>query len=190
MLEATFDSTNALSSMYLWIVFGFLATMLNCDLQRMLKNNLLVVHLSGLVAFFFLFTLLDSNNKSSVGVVWLKTVFVYILFVMMTKSKWYFVVPVIILLLLDQTFKKEIAIRVANGKLDNEIKGRQEMFTHVVNMLVVLLIVVGMLHYMWIQYTEYHKDFSLYKFFFGIADRCKPHHEHMKMRMRLRKARG
>jgi hypothetical protein len=91
----TFDTTNALSGMFLWIVFSFLASLINCDIQRMMRQNPLLIHMFGFTAFFFLFTLIDANNKTSLKTVWFKTFFVYLLFVMMTKAKWYFVLPVL-----------------------------------------------------------------------------------------------
>jgi hypothetical protein len=170
--HTTFDTTYALSAMFLWIMFSYLANMLNCDLQRMLKSNLMVVHLCGVLTFFFLFTLLDPNNKSSIGVIWLKTLIVYILFVLMTKSKWYFVVPVLILLLIDQTLKKEVAIREARGQHDQSLKGRQEGITKMVNVSIIVVITIGALHYMYLQFIQHHSQFSFKKFFFGVADNC------------------
>jgi hypothetical protein len=159
--------------MFMWIAFSHLANMLNCDLQRLLKTNLFVVHITGVTSFFFLFTLLDPNNKSSLGIIWLKTLMVYVLFVLMTKSKWYFVVPVLILLLLDQSVKKEVAIREARGIPDDSFKGRQELITKTINTTIIVVIIVGTLHYMYLQYIQHRKHFSLTQFFFGLSDNCK-----------------
>jgi hypothetical protein len=171
--STTFDTTYALSALFMWIVFSYLANMLNCDLQRMLKTNLFVVHVTGVAAFFFLFTLLDPSNKSSIAIIWLKTILVYSLFVMMTKSKWYFVVPVLVLLLLDQSLKKEVAIRQAREMPNDTLKGWQEQISQVLNKVIIVIIVIGMLHYMYLQKIQHHKQFTLTKFFFGVANNCK-----------------
>lgn len=168
----TFDSTNALSSMYLWIIFAYLSALLNCDLQRLIANHPLVLHLVGLTAFFFLFTLLDSKNQTSVGTVWVKTLFIYILFVLMTKSKWYFVVPVLVLLLVDQSLKRDIAFKEASGKDMKDEKQKQEKLTKILNIIIIIMIILGTIHYMFIQYSEYKDKFSLFTFFFGWR-KCK-----------------
>lgn len=179
-LSGTFDTTNALSGMFLWIIFGYLATMLNCDLQRFISMHPLFVHFMGLTAFFFLFTILDSQNKSSLNLIYLKTVLVYALFVMMTKSKWYFVVPVLMLLLVDQATKKQLAFDKAGGKDTSSQEERQEAITRILNVMIIVLIVIGTLHYMYLQYIEYGDKFSYFQFFFGMS-KCKrvsPNYNH------------
>lgn len=170
--SGTFDTTNALSGMFLWLIFGYLAALLNCDLQRFLQNHILVTHLFGLTAFFFLFTLLDSSNKSNIGILWIKTIFIYILFVLMTKSKWYFVVPVLLLLLIDQSIKKQLSISEADGKDVKKFREYQKKFTKVLNVVIIMLIIVGTIHYAILQYSEYRSEFSWAKFFFGM-NKCK-----------------
>ena len=172
-LKGTFDTTNALSGMYLWLLFGYLVALLNCDLQRYMNSHPLVIHLVGLVAFFFLFAILDSNNSVAIGWVWLKTFFIYFLFVLMTKSKWYFVVPVLMLLLADQSLKKHVAFKKAEGKDDvTELEERSKIASRVINYVILCTIFVGAAQYMYLQKKEYKQDFSIYKFFFGIT-KCK-----------------
>lgn len=170
-LTGTFDSTNALSGMFLWLIFGYLTALLNCDLQRFLTQHPAWIHAFGLTAFFFLFTLLDSKNKTSLGVLWIKTFFIYLLFVLMTKSKWYFVVPVLVLLLIDQSLKKNIAIKEGNNEPVD--KSEHEQLISFINMVVLVVIIVGTIHYYMLQKAQHKTDFRLSKFFFGIKD-CKP----------------
>lgn len=170
-LSGTFDSTNALSGMFLWLIFGYLSTLLNCDLQRWLRKHPIFIHAFGLVAFFFLFTLIDSNNKTSIGIVWFKTVLIYILFVLMTKSKWYFVIPVLALLLIDQSFKKDLAIKKANSENVEKSERRQITLTKFINAFVIALIIIGTIHYAYLQKKQYKNAFSWIAFF-GIK-KCK-----------------
>lgn len=176
-LSGTFDTTNALSGIYLWIIFGYLSTTLNCDLQRFLLKNPIFTHLMGWTAFFFLFTLLDTNNKTSFSIILIKTIFVYIMFVLMTKSKWYFVVPVLGILLIDQTIKKRVAILSQNeGISKNDLdatRERQALVSHWLNIAIIALIVLGTTHYMYIQYIEYGDKFSIYEFFVAVNRKCK-----------------
>lgn len=171
-LSGTFDTTNALSCMFLWLIFGYLASMVNCDIQRFLHHYPIVFHSFGFLAFFFLFTLLDSNNKSSIWIVWAKTIFVYLLFVLMTKSKWYFVLPVLALLLIDQSIKKQVAFLKASQKDTQKLEEFQNKATKAINILIIVLIIIGTLDYMRMQKIEYRDRFSFYKFFM-ITTECK-----------------
>jgi len=167
--SGTFDTTNALASMFLWLIFGFLSIMINCDLQRFIRNNPLFFHLIGLLAFFFLFTLLDTNNTSSVGVIWIKTVFIYLLFLCLIKSKWYFIIPVLCLLLIDQTIKKDISFK--QNKDTNVDISINKKISHYINILIIVLIIIGTIHYMILQKKQHKENFSLFKFFF-IVKQC------------------
>lgn len=171
----SFDTTFALSGLFLWSIFGFLSTSINCDLQRFIKRSPIFYHLIGLVAFFFLFTLIDTNNKASVSLTWFKTIYVYVLYVLMTKSKWFFVLPVLGLLLIDQSLKKDVEYRKSTKTDDNKdsIESYANLQTNIssnINKLIIFIIVAGSLHYMYIQKLEYKNNFSLYKFFMGIGN--------------------
>ena len=177
-LSGTFDTTNALSGMFLWVIFGFLVAIVNCDIQRFIKNNPAFFHVIGITAFFFLFTLLDTKNTTSIQFIWLKTIFVYFLFVLMTKSKWFFVIPVLILLLADQTMKKNLAFIEQRQDMPKErieaMQERQKRITSIVNIVIIVLILVGAAHYMMLQMIEYKERFSFLTFFFGVTQ-CKPY---------------
>ena len=177
-LSGTFDSTNALSGMFLWVIFGFLVTIVNCDLQRFIKQNPAFFHIVGLTAFLFLFTLLDTKNNSSIQVILIKTIFVYFIFVLMTKSKWYFVIPVLILLLTDQILKKNLAFIEQRAEEPKEkieqLHTQQQKITFILNIVIIVLIFVGASHYMILQKIEYKDKFSFWKFLFGVSQ-CKPY---------------
>lgn len=188
--DDTFDTTNALSAMYLWLLFGFLSGLLNCDVRRLIYAHPLVTHMVGLVTFFFLFTLLDTRNRTHIKNIWMKTVFIYLLFVMMTKSKWYFVVPVLGLLLLDQSLKKDVAFRRARLAQAAETKEEEQAertkeeakvedkeksvarWSGVFNKAILVLVFAGTAHYAYLQHVEYKEEFSWFKFAFGVSD-CK-----------------
>ena len=180
LIATTFDTSSALAGMFLWITFSYLATMLNCDLQRTMQKHPLFMHLMGFTAFFFLFTLVGTSNATSIGVIFLKSIAVYVLFILITKSKWFFVLPVLAILLLDQILKKWSTIKLNNYnskvlsvddnredeklKLDLEVS-QQEKISKCLMAAVVVLIIIGSLQYMHYQYKD-HAKFSFYKFFF------------------------
>lgn len=169
MLSGTFDNTNALSYMFLWLIFGILGSLVNCDIQRFMRGHPAVFHGFGFLAFFFLFTLLDSNNSSSIWLIWVKSIFVYVLFVLMTKSKWYFVLPVLALLLFDQSVKKQLAFQNAAKNADDSehiypevTESFRKTVTLIVNIAIIILILAGVIDYARIQKMQHGSDFSFY----------------------------
>ena len=164
----TFSTTAALCGIFLWMVFGYLRVLLNCDLHRILTQNPWAIHLSGIVAFYFLFTVLDSN-VAPIWLIWLKTFGVYAIFLLMTKSKWYFVLPVVFLILADQCYKQQMAYEEQQGRPVDSPK----YLSNALLAAIVGLAVIGALHYMYLQRLEYGSKFSIVKFFFGINESCK-----------------
>jgi hypothetical protein len=171
-----FDTTSALAGMFLWLIFGYLTVMVNCDLQRAIMKNPIVIHVCGLTAFIFLFTLLDGDNDSSVYKLLLQSFAVYALFVMMTKSKWYFVSLVLLLLLADQLLKKHVDFKRAAASSDaSEVEALvvlQARVTTVVLCSIVLIVFVGTAHYAYLQRIQYGKNFSWYKLFISTNRKC------------------
>lgn len=169
--ENIFDTKMALSALYLWLLFGFLSTMVSCDLQRWMIHNQLFRHFIGIVAFFFLFTVFDTTGTRSVGKIWLKTVFVYFIYILMTKSKWQFALPVILLLIIDQTIALHIKYIKSNPEENNktEIKSWSSRRNYL-DILMGIFIVIGAIHYIIRQRSEFGKGFSWSKFLF--VNRC------------------
>lgn len=166
----SFDEMSALAALYLWIMFNYLNTLLNCDLQRLLHENVYIKHIFGLVAFYFLFTILDPSNNMGVGFTFLKTLVVYILFMMVTKSKWYFSLPVVGLLLIDQILKNHIAyVKKDNPTID---VSKYEKARFALEITMISLIFIGYIHYFIIQKIDHKTNFSWLKFVFGTKQ-CK-----------------
>jgi hypothetical protein len=104
----------------------------------------------------------------------------------MTKSQWYFSIPVLFLLLVDQSLKFQISFeekqkekiekrengengktvetgeKVEPGEKDSIIV-RYENIRNKLNVSIIALIVVGFLHYTFRQYNEFGPKFSLVK---------------------------
>jgi hypothetical protein len=170
ILEGSFDGMSALAALYLWLMFSYLSTLLNCDLQKILHENIYIKHVLGLIAFYFLFTVLDPNSNTSVGITFVKTIIVYILFMMITKSKWYFSLTAIGILLADQILKNHIVY--LKKKDPSADVSRYEKARFVLEITMIVLIVIGYIHYYIIQKRDYKSDFSWLKFVFGTP-RCK-----------------
>jgi hypothetical protein len=164
-----FDTMDALSLILMWIIFGYLVVLLNCDLQRLLVNNPLFLHGMAILVVFFLMTTIDPNNKSAnLFEIGLKTVFVYICFLLVTKSKWYFALPVIVVISIDQMIKRADAAKPVEDRIT-----RNKIYHYGVRGVIVLLVTVGSIDYARLQKLEYKSQFTWFKFFFGLSNRCK-----------------
>lgn len=165
---------NALTGVFLWLVFGLMSGIVNCDLQRLMRTSSLFFHAMGYVAFVFLFTMLDSTSHfDSVLALLAQSAGVYLLFLLVIKSKWFFVLPVLLLLLMTLLIKKDIAIREARKEDIDRYKKIARLVDKIVIFLVIVIAAVGTLHYMHLQRLEYGSDFSWRTFFFGVTI-CKP----------------
>jgi hypothetical protein len=159
-----FDARTAIAGLYLWLLFGFLSTMVSCDIKRFM-DNIYFRHFIGLISFFLLFTITDKENNLNIGGIWIKTFFVYFIFLMMTKSKWFFSIPVLLLLIIDQSYKFEIDFiqkDKKNSKYYNKIQKYENIRKHLYYAIIVL-IVVGFIHYALRQYNQFGSKFSFTK---------------------------
>jgi hypothetical protein len=166
--ENTFDTKTALSALYLWLLFGFLSTMVSCDLQRWMIHNPLFRHFIGIVAFFFLFTVINRTGTYSVGQIWTQTFIVYFIYILMTKSKWQFALPVLLLLIIDQTIVLHIKyIKAKNEEKEIDLWDSRRKY---IDIAMIIFIVLGVIHYIIRQQIDFGKTFSWSKFLF--VSRC------------------
>jgi hypothetical protein len=157
-----FDIRTAIAGLYLWLLFGYLSNILSCDIKQYITKNVYFRHFVGLVSFFLLFTVVDKDNDLDVINIWLKTCYTYFIFLLMTKSKWYFSIPTLILLLIDQSFKFQIDFDKTKDP-KNPIIIRYEKIREIIYLIIIIIIVVGFIHYAIRQYNEFGSDFSIIK---------------------------
>jgi hypothetical protein len=124
----------------------------------------------GIISFFLLFTVIEQDNELDIFSIWGKTIYIYFIFLLMTKSKWYFSVPVLLLLIVDQSLKFQIKFeeKRKEGKEDKENEStativRYENIRNKLEGCIIALIVIGFLHYTIRQYNEFGSKFSLVK---------------------------
>jgi hypothetical protein len=165
----------------------FFENFFSCDLQRLFMYNVAAKHVIAFISAFFLITLVDQNasNAKNIGELFLTTFKIYALYIMSTKAKAYFVLPMIIVLFVDQILKIQIDIMERNEGMEDKtaaadfaakidakmnkkdridlLKRIREYLTYVI----VTLIVVGVLHYYVRARLEFQDQFSHSAFFFG-----------------------
>ena len=158
------DVRTAIAGLYLWLLFGFLSTMVSCDIKRLMTTNVYVRHVVGIISIFLLFTVIETENELDIFSIWMKTVYIYFIFLLMTKSKWYFSIPVFLLLIIDQSLKFQIKFE-ENKKQETTkpLVARYENIRNHIYTGIMGLIVVGFLQYAVRQYNDYGSNFSLVK---------------------------
>jgi hypothetical protein len=160
-----FDARTAIVGLYLWLLFGFLSNMVSCDIKKFM-NNIYFRHFIGIIAFFLLFTITDKDNDLNIAGIWIKTIFVYLIFLMMTKSQWFFSIPVLLLLIIDQSYKFEIDFIQKYKKENSEYHNKTQKYENIRKNLyyaIITLIVIGFIHYAVRQYKEFGSKFSFTK---------------------------
>jgi len=163
-----FDARTAIAGLYLWLLFGFLSNIVSCDIKRFMNDNIYFRHFVGLISFFLLFTITDQNNDNDLNItsIWINTFFVYFVFLMMTKSKWYFSIPVLLLIVIDQSYRFQIEFiqkeKKQSIKQTNRVKSYEKIRKYLYAA-IIILIVVGFIHYAVRQYTQFGNNFSIMK---------------------------
>lgn len=166
LLGNTFDTKTALAGLYLWLLFGFLSSMVSCDIQRWMLSDPFFRHVVGIISFYFLFTIIDTNNKLHVTVIWAKTLFVYGIFLLMTKTKWMFALPVLVVLVIDQTLKAHVAYLHGQNEKP-EVVHLWDNMRGQLNVILIVLVLAGFAHYVWRQKNEFGESFEWNKLFFS-----------------------
>lgn len=156
------DVRTAIAGLYLWLLFGFLSSIVSCDIKRLMTHNIFFRHIVGIIAFFLLFTVIDTDNDSSVLNIWIKTMYIYFIFLLMTKSKWYFSIPVLLLMVVDQSLKFQIKFE-EKRKTNGSTMMLYENIRDKLNICIIAIIIIGFIHYAIRQYNEYGSKFSLVK---------------------------
>ena len=163
----TFGMKYALSALYLWLLFGYLSSMIGCDLQRWMTRHQSFRHVIGFIAFFLLFTLFSENNDNHILSVLIKTAAVYFVFILMTKSKWYFSIPTLLLLVIDQGLKYQ------SSYLKKQKKSYETLDTirGYIDYALIALITSGFIFYGIRQKNTFGDKFSFLKLLF--SNKCR-----------------
>jgi len=169
---------NAFTLLYVVVLSSYFEPLFSCDLQRMFTKSILAKHVLAFVSVFFLITLVDEEKEiRSLGEMFKTTGVVYALYILSTKAKAYFVLPMLIVLFLDQIAKVQVGIvdKREEEKLAREgdiamraklIKVREAM-----TWVIVALIFAGMASYYVRARSEFGDRFSTTAFFAG-TNRC------------------
>jgi CDP-diglyceride synthetase len=146
---------------------NFSASLYGCQLQRELRQNTYAKHTLGILLLLFLVILADYNelvgnvrqNDIVTPIIVVKTLGIYMLFLLFIKMNLYFTIAVILLFVIFILLEME---------MDNKTEKIQQQLENIQYYIfygTILTIVIGTSYYAYSQYMEYGKKFSIWKFF-------------------------
>lgn len=121
----------------------------------------------GVISFFFLFNVLDVDNKQEKHIIWIKTICIYLLYICMTKNKYMFSLPVLFLLIIEKSIYIHIKHLEYINEKDNDKIVYWENKRTIISWIIIFIVV---LHYIYRQYQELGDQFSWMSFF--VYQKC------------------
>ena len=161
-----------IASIYFWLLFGGIGDTISCDMKKFFLNPYFR-HFTAIISIFLLFVIIEKSKEGAYQI-WKNTIILYIFYVLFTKSKFYFSIPIIILVLIDQTLNSE-NLYLKENLLTKDDKNNQELIINKYNnyrtyihYFILFLTIFGFIHYFFRQKNKFKDKFSLFKFIFYI----------------------
>ncbi len=142
---------------------GKVGELINCSVRNFVEKHLWLRHVIFILSIFLIRSLSIFEKEypdSSLSRIWVFTFSVYLLFILATKSKWFFAVPAILILFVAENIKV------------SDKKGKYTTLNSVLFYSAVGIVLVGFVHYLILQKRKRGKMFNLYNFWFGSEEGC------------------
>jgi hypothetical protein len=174
---AVMDLKDALLLLYIIMVASYMEPLFSCDLQRLFTQSILAKHCLAFISAFFLVTLVSDNEAQSLFELMRTTLAIYVLYLLSTKAKAYFVLPMLIALFADQIMRVQIQVidkrereaRALPG--DASLRALLDRTRGWLTWVIVGLIVTGTIHYYLRARADFGDRFSNVVFLVGTK-RC------------------
>ena len=175
------DDSFPLSTIFVLILIisaGFILQIFPCRLQNALNTNMYLKHLFGF--FTLLFVVVINSSLKNRKYIFLKSLLLYIFFILLTKTDYNFLIVILILLgltyviFLEKDRLENEKDKNPNTKTPDEDK-KISFYTNIINIIYIVIIlftIVGVFAYMGEKKLEYKKSFNYITFFIGKTD-CK-----------------
>ena len=158
---------------------NFLAEIFPCRVQYMLRHNMYIKHLFGILTMVF-FVVLSIDKNKSIFDIGLNSFLLYILFILISKTHWYtfFIIVFILSIAFFINIEKDRSKQLLNdgdektNKIINERIKNYDYQTIIIYILTIFITIIGVLLYMGEKKLEYKNKFDYIIFFMG-KDICK-----------------
>ena len=167
-----------LGILYVAVAGNYVGDLLSCDMQRFLTRSVISKHLIILLgALFWVAEVTDANGEAFATVIG-RAIAIYGLFVVSTKSEWWALVPVLMLLIADQILRVFQSKREVTSDIDahtpRELAGQHGTDWVVctrtgVQIACVAILLVGFAAYAARQARDHGGAFDLATFVLGTA---------------------
>lgn len=139
------DISNGLSAIYLWLIFSITLSLFNCKIVKLINNNIYMQYITLLFSTFFLFIVLEpENSKKHIGILFINSFIILILFILLIKSNKYFSLLILFLILINQSLKVHINYLSNNNILNkNKLITNYILLRHIINIIIYVLIILG-----------------------------------------------
>ncbi len=165
--------TKALFLLILAVMGNFIAETLGCKTQKLLSENMFCKHF---IIFFIVFYSMSVFNDTPQNPkdVFIKSLQIYIGFILFAKMNLFFVIIVFLLLALQYVLQMYMDYYKLNNdsNTNDEIIKKLNSTINYINSFIIILILVGFILYFKKQYKDYYKNWSTMKFIFGV-NKCK-----------------
>jgi uncharacterized membrane protein YozB (DUF420 family) len=155
--------------LYLIVACNFLANTFGCKTQQLLKNNMYVKHLIGLLTLFFFITIVTATTDTQDETIFFKkfsaAVLLYVVFLASTRTKGIFFN--IFLSLIGANFLIHAYIDTLDKEKFRERIDKLRMYGRWLNRLALVVLVVGVIIYTMEKRKEYKENWKTSKFIFG-----------------------
>lgn len=170
MLEKSDSIIKGIFLLILAISGNFIAETLGCKTQKLLRESMLAKQISVYLIIYFVLGFTNDDNEHPL-IIAFNALVIWLLFISFTKMSLFF--TILVFLLITIRYIMIITIQHYNEKSNNEnLVNLIKNFSSYVDYSIMFFIIIGFILYFRKQYIEYYKEWSTYKFIFGV-NKCK-----------------
>jgi hypothetical protein len=156
-----------LSVIYVSMIFGLSAILINHELYENIKNNKIYAYIAAYIGFLFLQLLSERNATAPVIELIGKSIAIFILFVCIVNTKYKIVLLILFILFMTRIIEyQKIRIKKINTENDEKMKTELDFYNKISansNNVLIISILLGFAYTTYLNYIANKSNFSFYK---------------------------
>ena len=149
----------------LTILTNFIGDTINCKIQGIIKTNFIFKHTIIIFLIYTTIAIMDTNNNNNPIIHLKKTLILWFLYVMFTKTSLNISITIIILMIFLFIIEEYIKY-YKNEKNKNELlMSKLNKINNYLKHIILFVIVFGHLYYIYKKHTKYNIEFDIFKFY-------------------------
>ena len=177
-LDPMFDlspNIRAVFLIFLAVSANFVGNTLNCSIQKLLTENAVVRHLFVLLIIYFTIDFTSKSNMHPMQI-FKNAVFIYLLFILLTKQTYgMFILNILLIFLIYICSIMKQYIEQEKEKNEENKESNLEWNEDIVNLVnkylqyvLIITLIIGFILYFNKQYNDHKKNFSILIFLLGL----------------------